>query len=245
MFKPLLRRHHRMVNVGIVFIAASLLGFALLGASAVSRRAPAPAASANLPASIGAFDVTSDAITQFPDFELYSLGDEFGGLTLSETARTLLPPPVDAQSMGVSNWTNSVSFIYGTCEVLEEGRCEPPLVVQVWPACDRALDDYWIAYGDGGQYRLKDPMIELKRTTMGEVPAALVIEGPESSRAELYTGAATVVIWSTLKDVNLDAIASQLRPANERAAASWTGRLPPPVDGALEGELSCGDRLAP
>src|SRR6476659_7855747 len=72
------------------------------------------------------------------NFEIFSAGPSVAGVPLSDFKRRCGgTTPADEPP---ANFTN---YFYGHCKI--EGsasECEPPLQIQTWPACQRALGDY-------------------------------------------------------------------------------------------------------
>ncbi len=71
----------------------------------------------------------SEFPNEFADFPIYWVGDEFGGHNLRYVIRHIF------SGENVIEPENSVSFIYGTCEIVGEGGCSPPLQVIIEPYC--------------------------------------------------------------------------------------------------------------
>jgi hypothetical protein len=157
-------------------------------------------------------------------FVHYWLGESFEGHALEDqlygcATRVFFPETVRA---------HHTDFIYGDCEA----PCAPPLDIQTWPACDRYYRVYHFGPPGG------DPGLPPLRRLRG-VPAAYFGDG----RLELYTGDVTVVVFAEHR-------AQAFRAAHElRAAPGSPGGpsavvpLPPPVHGALSGNLGCGLRF--
>lgn len=122
-----------------------------------------------------------------------------------------------------------MNFIYGTCSSRAgEGGCAPPLTVQILPACDRTLQDYYYNTPDGG------PSREFEQTTVRGVPAARF-----SDMLEIYSGRVTIVIFGDTATLRASA-AEKLASANSLAGEISSGTsLPSPVAGAMEGKLAC------
>jgi hypothetical protein len=170
-------------------------------------------------------------------FDHYSLGALFEGMAVSAALRRC-----DQQYPGELGRANYVTYIYGDCAVadLEEddARCVPPLEVQSWPSCERALPDYDFGPGDsplGGV----DPPVSRRG-----VPSTLF---EDALRAEVYTGAATVVIFG-VDPTQVSRAVDQIRkeasdpPATPALGApAVLGNLAAPVPGAMDGSLSCLD----
>lgn len=171
-------------------------------------------------------EFSRDDVAQFAEFELYWLGDSFAGWDLNRIQREKrdLPPDVAEQierQGQVPAGPDYVSTIYGTCDTSQgEGRCAPPLQIQVWDACNRNLSMY------------PDDM-HLRELTVRGVPAATFGRG----RLELYTGAVTVVIFAPNEEMAMRA-ADTLRPANGLARQESNDDLPTPAAGALAGDLA-------
>jgi hypothetical protein len=157
-------------------------------------------------------------VDDFDEFELYWLGQEFDGLELYATVRQV-EPTVAGEPAG----RDSVDFLYGDCDA-RDGGCPFPLEVQVWPACRR----YRALYELGGEAY---PYEELR---LRGVPAALFDGG---TRLELYTGAVTVVLFGD-GPARVREAAQHLRGTVGGPTAG--DPLPLPVEGALEGTITCG-----
>ena len=156
----------------------------------------------------------------FSAFPLYWLGSSFNRLPLTAITRRN-----DAAIAGQDVRADYVGFVYGDCVATDETGCPPPLEVQVWPACERALADYALTpAGDPVPHHM---------TRVRGVPAASFERG---LRLELYTGEVTVVIFGLARQPVLRA-ATALRAAN--ALASDRATLPQPVPGAMRGHLRC------
>ena len=156
----------------------------------------------------------------FSAFPLYWLGSSFDRLPLTAITRRN-----DAAIAEQDVRADYVGFVYGDCVATDETGCPPPLEVQVWPACQRALADYALTpAGDPVPHRM---------TRVRGVPAASFERG---LRLELYTGDVTVVIFGLAKHSVLRAAAA-LHAAN--GLASDRATLPQPVRGAMQGHLRC------
>jgi dipeptidyl aminopeptidase/acylaminoacyl peptidase len=92
--------------------------------------------------------------------------------------------------------------------------------IQLWPACARVP-----AHVHGGA--------EGRISVRGV--GGFVFEG--GNRLEVVTGRTTIVIFGERGQIVR--VARALRPLNPRAAPGGAGELPPPVPGALAGELRC------
>lgn len=166
------------------------------------------------------------------NFPVYSLGHKVDGHEVTSVDRSCeeLQPEAPARD-------NSVTYVYGICPELLDGtadECAPPLAIQTWPACERSLADYEVLPGV--------PYPHEKLGTIEGVPAYSFDGG---TRVELYTGSATIVIFSpdpALIDQAVKAI--QAEPATEppgepKATDAASADLPPPEPGATAGKLSC------
>lgn len=179
-------------------------------------------------------DFTPTTVQRFAAFPLYSVGSQFENLPLTRITRTFNRPNLSAVGAAAfslpDNRTNYVNFIYGTCTSRAgEGGCAPPLTVQVWPACDRTLADYYYNMPQGV------PSREYERVTLRGVPAAKFADG----MLEIYSGRVTIVIFGDTDTLRLRA-AENLVPVNDLAGAVSRGEpLPPPAGGAMEGKLAC------
>jgi hypothetical protein len=165
------------------------------------------------------------------NFEIFSAGPSVAGLPLEGVERRCGGfTPADEPP------ANFVNYIYGSCEI-EEGAdgCAPPLEIQTWPACERALADY--------SYEGKPLAYRQLPSESGAVAVEILWDG----RIEVYTKASTVVIFS--EDRSLAETALTLLQAQEEgqppatSAGEFEGEpekgLAPPVAGATEGGLSC------
>jgi hypothetical protein len=160
-------------------------------------------------------------VSGFDAFALFWLGEKFEHLPLMYIQRTL-----DPREEGEAVRANHLHFIYGDCDPAE-GGCAFPLVVQVWPACERNLSTYRLSPGGSP--------LPHERDMIRGVPAAWFGD----TRLELYSGDVTIVLFS-LDEVLLARAAQALVPANELATLEPDGALPPPAIGAMEGDLQCG-----
>lgn len=158
------------------------------------------------------------------DFGLYSLGETYDGLSLEAIIRRCDSSGLDYGS------ANYVSYIYGDCSPSpgSDGGCAPPYEIQIWPACERSLDDYDLGKLEVGETR--------------GVPSITL-----SDRTELYSADATIVVFGpSLKDAAAasEQVVAGGEVAPTRAPAS-TGSseqaLPEPERGALDGSLRCVD----
>jgi hypothetical protein len=161
-------------------------------------------------------------VREFRAFPLFWVGESYAGLPLAAITRRRPEPGADT--------TDYVSFLYGSCRPPPGGGCAPPLEIQVWPACVRTLADYRLTPFSG------EPLPHEMLVVRG-VPSAFFHESTASSRLELYTGRVSVVLFGTGRD-RLVAAAAAIRGVNVEARPEEP--LPPPVPGALAGELSCG-----
>jgi hypothetical protein len=172
-------------------------------------------------------DFTPEAVQAFEGFPLYYLGTRFEDLPLTAIVRIDQKPTLKARGgFGIpDNRPNHVTFIYGTCG----GGCVPPLQVQVWPACDRTLQDYYYNVPGGG------PSRPYELVTLRSVPAARF-----SGKLEIYSGTVTIVIFGE-SAAQQERGAENLVSANILAGNVSAGDpLPPPVPGAMKGKLRCG-----
>ncbi|HEU0019183.1 MAG TPA: hypothetical protein VFQ14_02715 [Thermoleophilaceae bacterium] len=148
----------------------------------------------------------------------YSLGGEFEGLALETVLLHC-----NGRARG-----DTISFIYGDCELPEggEGGCATPLQVQVWRACARTYRDY-----EPGNR----PPLSRRRG----VPVA-----DSGRQIEVYTDS-TIVIFADDPSLARRAV-SGLRPMRRGgdptrvpAAVTPDQKLPRPPPGALENTLKC------
>lgn len=209
------------LTIGIVL----LIVFSGVLTAASFNLSPSGSRIAPLPFDIAGSDLDMAAAAAFTDFRLLAPGAEVDGLTLRAITRQEYEDTVVAgvRSPGKVNFVN---FVYGDCVAQDDTGCMPPLQVQVWPACDRTRSDYTTG-----------PAMEaLPRTDVNlrGVPGAWFEDG----RLEVYTGDITIVIFADSPNRALTA-AEGLRDLN-RPSIDARESLTPPIDGALEGTLSCG-----
>jgi hypothetical protein len=187
--------------IALVVSASALLAISLATGGNAGGQAPFRSDLSNF---------TPETVKAFTAFPIYSLGTQFEDLPLRAIVRVDRDPLVKARAgYGVpGNRTNHLNFIYGTCG----GGCTPPLTVQIWPACDRTLQDYYYNVPDGG------PSRPYERVTIRGVPAAKF-----SGMLEIYSGTVTIVIFgqtSTQQEraaeslVSANTLAGTFPPAN-------------------------------
>lgn len=173
------------------------------------------------------------------NFRFYSLGREFDGLEPTQVMRICQPPypgePVRA---------NYVRYIYGNCDPLaglpkgtiDGAGCAPPITIETWPACERALTDYESA-----------PGVPLQRAALGQRRGAPAFTFDGGARLEIYTGKSTVVLFSGNAERLKRAVASiraedpsaPIGPPSASGADAASGDLPEPAQGAMNGDLRC------
>lgn len=149
-------------------------------------------------------------------FDVFSLGESFEGLQLTESFRRCETPE------GLWAWrANMTTYIYGDCEADDDLGCAAPVEVQTWPACERSWADYESA-------AVTDAVHGYTRG----VPSVSLDGG---RRLELYTGRSTVVIFG-------DDPAQVLRAASDARVEGQSSpgtKLPEPLTGSIEGTLRC------
>jgi hypothetical protein len=165
------------------------------------------------------------------NFEVFSAGPAVAGVPLAGVERRCGAP-----SLPGDHPENFVNYIYGRCEISKGGDgCMPPLEIQTWPACQRALADYSFGGEPVAYKRLPDEN------------GAEVVEILLDGRIEVYTGESTIVVFSENPALAEKAV-TLLRAGEEGQsppthAGEIEGKpeegLAPPVPGATEGELSC------
>ena len=213
----------------IGFLVAAVAGpAAIIFATSAGGQATAPFS----PFRTDISSMTPRTVKAFSDFRLYWAGTEFEELPLTAIMRVFGRPNLSAVG-GASfnlpdNRTNYVNFIYGTCTGGMEGGCAPPLTIQVWPACDNTLADFYYN-SRGGK-----PSREYEETTIRGVPAARF-----SDMLHLYSSDVTIVIFGESAALRQRA-AEGLSSANLVSGSLSSGEaLPQPVVGAMEGRLKC------
>lgn len=148
----------------------------------------------------------------FTDFPLYYAGDSVGDVPLVAVLRR-------------NDTANYVSFIYGTCEAVNETGCAPPGEVQVWPACIRNPARYAAN---------RSPISPTSQPeSVRGVPAARFEDG---HRLEIQTGTSTVVVFGHTPEL-ARILASALRGVSN--GITTEGDLPAPPAGVLDGKLAC------
>jgi hypothetical protein len=134
-----------------------------------------------------------------------------------------------------ANFTN---YIYGHCEIAEGATgCEPPLEIQTWPACQRAL----------GDYSFEGKPLPYRRLPSRGGAEVIEINFMLDNRIEVYTKSSTIVIFAedpALARKALALLRSQeigkppATQADELEGEPEEG-LGPPSDKAMQGELPC------
>jgi hypothetical protein len=167
------------------------------------------------------------------NFEIFSAGPSVAGMPLTDFNRRCGgTTPADEPPANLTN------YFYGDCKIPEGATgCQPPLQIQTWPACQRALGDYSFE-GKPIPYR------ELPRIGNARVVQIEFMFGP---RIEVYTGSSTIVIFAendALANKALEELRSQEigKPPATRAEeleGEPNEILAAPSDGAMEGELQC------
>lgn len=222
-----------------VFLAAC--GGADVNSAAPKNEGPLGPASTTLPVTSpvsiaspvgeGPHRLTADEIAVFPDFPIYSVGESFEGLPLTETLREKTSYLLRDEDPTSQITIDRLYLIYGpVCKDPLLPDCYPRVAIQITPACHRNRSMY-----DGPA----DAHPIDSRVTRG-VPAD---EFPSS--LALYTGSVAVVIHTNPADAKqAERAATALAPANDlaRAATAETlipGDLPPAAPGAAEGQAPC------
>jgi hypothetical protein len=166
------------------------------------------------------------------NFDTYSLGHDFGQLSLTAVKRECKAPDATAIAVGAPALRqNTKTYSYGTCEQpagLDSG-CADPVSVQNFPACERNLSLYKrYPAPDGAVY-------PYDLTRIRGVPAAIFDDG---DRIEIYTGDATVVVWGQDPDLVRKA-AESLQGLHGGAPVDVRDNLPDPASNAMTGGLAC------
>jgi hypothetical protein len=211
----------RRVMGGLVLVVAGAIAIGVGVATSADEQDPLPGFRSDRS------NFTPQTVRDFAGFSLYSLGTRFEDVPLTAIVRIDQKPTLKARGgFGIpDNRPNHVTFIYGTCG----GGCVPPLQVQVWPACDRTLQDYYYNVPGGG------PSRPYELVTVRSVPAARF-----SGMLEIYSGTVTIVIFGE-SAAQQERAAENLVSANILAGNVSAGDpLPPPVPGAMKGKLRCG-----
>lgn len=175
-----------------------------------------------------------------PNFLTYGLGKSIHGHELVEVIRRCdLPYPNEPVA------ANYVSYIYGECEPrkVEQNRssCQPPVEIQTWPPCQRALSDSDSDYIGLEARRLND-VGDARQYKLG------------GDRIEVYSGVSTVVIFSSDPAI-LELAAQNLVLQDYVGSRDWldAGRKPDesiqisskrislqaPAAGSMNGETKC------
>lgn len=167
------------------------------------------------------------------DFEVFSAGPSVSGVPLNSVQRrcggstSVNEPPA-----------NFINYVYGHCEIAEGATgCEPPLEIQTWPACQRALGDY--------SFEGKPP--PYKKLPSRDGAEVVEINFMLDHRIEVYSKSSTIVIFAedpALANEALVLLRSQeinkppATQAKELEGEPEEG-LGAPSDGAIGGELPC------
>lgn len=167
------------------------------------------------------------------NFEVFSAGPSVAGVPLSGFQRRCAnSAPADEAPANLTN------YIYGHCEIAAGATgCEPPLEIQTWPACQRALGDYSFE-GKPLPYR------QLPSRGGAEV---VEINFMLDERIEVYTKSVTVVIFAENTALAKTALASLQSQEEGKPAATQADELRgvpeeglgPPSENAIKGDLTC------
>lgn len=223
---------------GVLLVACGSAEVVAPGASATSSSAVAAAASetgatmAPAATSDGPQRMTDAQLAAFPDFALYSVGDSFDGLPLSETIREKTSYLLRSEDPTSRTELDRLYLIYGqVCmDPLTQPDCYPRVSIEITPACRRNRSMY-----DGPA--AAQPIAT--RTVRG-VPA-----DEFTSSLAIYTGSVAVVIHTNPADSKqADRVAAALEPLNGLAREGTTDSrsgndLPAPEPGAAEGLAPC------
>jgi hypothetical protein len=167
------------------------------------------------------------------NFEVFSAGPSVGGVPLNSVQRRCSDSaPADEAPANFAN------YIYGHCEISEGATgCQPPLEIQTWPACQRALGDY---------------SFEGKPLPYRQLPSrggAKVVEinFTLDNRIEVYTKSSTIVIFANnpalakegLAQLRFQEAGEPLATQAEELQGEPEEGLGSPTDGAIKGDLPC------
>jgi len=171
------------------------------------------------------------------NFAGFSLGEEYQGIELATVQRLCVTPSGSPETIR----PNFINYLYGECELVADedgyvdGGCAPPLQVQSYPACERALADYRLdadeAYPQG------------KRVTLPGGAVRVSFDG--GTRVETYTGESTVVVFGD--DPKLVAGAADALTLDQQSdevgkpvpTSKTSNQFSRPSAGSLAGELKC------
>ncbi len=166
------------------------------------------------------------------NFEVFSAGPKPAGLSLTGTSRRC--------DTGAPRWgwpNNYVNYSYGSCKIPKGATgCSPPLTIQTWPACQRAMSDYSLE----GR-----PLPHKSLPPLGD--ARVVDFTFPAERIEVYTKSATIVIFANDPELARKAL-RLLRPQEAGTPPAMNAddleekpvkALEPPSEGSMEGDLSC------
>ncbi len=142
---------------------------------------------------------------EFVDFAIYWVGEEFAGHKLRHIIRN------EFSGENVLRPENGVSFLYGTCEIVGEGGCPPPIQIITEPRCFVPPE----LVGNG----VRPVGIE---TVRGDADAIEVGGG-----TRLWTGDVTVKVYTApgLMEATIAALTSP-----NGLGVSAGEDMPPPVD---------------
>jgi len=144
-------------------------------------------------------------LSEFTDFPLYWLGDEFQGYPLESIVRHVFSPDLGKHE-------DAVSLLYGSCELPEgEGGCAPPVQVIIAPYCMVPPE----LVGNGTRPVGVEPV-------RGGAEAVMVGGG-----LRIWTGPATVKIYGASQALVDGAVAALVSP-NGLGPTRFTDDLPPP-----------------
>jgi hypothetical protein len=167
------------------------------------------------------------------NFEVFSAGPSVAGLPLTDFNRRCGgTTPRDEPP------ANDTTYFYGRCKIAKGATgCAPPLEIQSWPACERAL----------GDYSFEGKPIPYERLPSRGGAEVVEIDFMLDHRIEVYTKSSTVVIFAEKQAFAKKALKLlRFQPIGEppvTKAAELKGDpeagLAPPIDGATEGDLQC------
>lgn len=174
--------------------------------------------------------------TEYKDpinFEIFSAGPSVAGLPLNSVQRRC-----GGSTSADEPPANLINYIYGHCEIAEGATgCEPPLEIQTWPACQRAL----------GDYSFEGKPLPYRRLSSRGGAVVVEIKFMVDNRIEVYTKSSTIVIFAEDPVLARKALALLRSQEDDEPPATQAEELKgkpdeslaPPSDGAMEGELPC------
>jgi hypothetical protein len=175
-------------------------------------------------------DMTLARLATFSGYPVYGLGASFRRMNLRWVDRVDQPTDYDGDTTRFPP-QHYISLAYGDCVPVgaDAPACAPSIEIQIWRACSRSRFLYTRSAGSNA------PSRHYTMTTVRGVPAAVF-----SDMVEVYTGTVTIVVFGGESTRSRLTVVGRLQgmSASSRHVAGGQD-LPAPVDGAMQGRLTC------